>query len=231
MNNSSIQSDILSLKNISHTYFQKTNEIRVLNNINFNISHGEIIALTGPSGTGKSTLLNIAGLLETPTIGSVNLCGADCSLINEDQKTTLRGKNIGFIFQSHRLFPEFSSVENVMLPQLLMGFSKKQALSNSKELLSTLGLEDRFFFRPANLSGGEAQRVAIARALSNSPNLILADEPTGNLDPETAKKVFELLYKLVRALNVSCLVATHNVDLANAMDRCVSLEHGSIKSV
>ena len=146
MNNKSIQSNILSLKNISHTYFQKSNKITVLNDINLNISHGEIIALTGPSGTGKSTLLNIAGLLETPTLGSVNLCGTNCRLINEDRKTILRGKNIGFIFQSHRLFPEFSSVENVMLPQLIMGLSKKQALSNSKELLSTLGLEDRFFF-------------------------------------------------------------------------------------
>jgi lipoprotein-releasing system ATP-binding protein len=230
MNNRFIQSHVLSLKNISHTYFQKSNQIRVLNNINLDISLGEIIALTGPSGTGKSTLLNIAGLLETPTLGSINLCDTDCRLINEDQKTILRGKNIGFIFQSHRLFPEFSSLENVMLPQLLMGLSKKQALSNSKELLSTLGLEDRFLFRPANLSGGEAQRVAIARALANSPNLILADEPTGNLDPETAKKVFELLYKLVRALNISCLVATHNVDLANSMDRRISLKYGSIIS-
>ena len=230
MNNRFVQLYVLSLKNISHTYFQKYNQIRVLNNINLDISPGEIIALTGPSGTGKSTLLNIAGLLETPTLGSINLCDTDCRLINEDQKTILRGKNIGFIFQSHRLFPEFSSLENVMLPQLLMGLSKKQALSNSKELLSTLGLEDRFFFRPANLSGGEAQRVAIARALANSPNLILADEPTGNLDPETAKKVFELLYKLVRALNISCLVATHNVDLANSLDRRISLKHGSIIS-
>ena len=230
MNNRFVQLYVLSLKNISHTYFQKYNQIRVLNNINLDISPGEIIALTGPSGTGKSTLLNIAGLLETPTLGSINLCDTDCRLINEDQKTILRGKNIGFIFQSHRLFPEFSSLENVMLPQLLMGLSKKQALSNSKELLSTLGLEDRFFFRPANLSGGEAQRVAIARALANSPNLILADEPTGNLDPETAEKVFELLYKLVRALNISCLVATHNVDLANSMDRRISLKHGSIIS-
>ena len=230
MNNNSPEFEVLSLKNVSHTYFQKNNKITVLNNINFNISQGEIVALTGPSGTGKSTLLNIAGLLETPTLGSINLCGTDCKLINEDQKTTLRGKNIGFIFQSHRLFPEFSSLENVMLPQLLMGLSKKQALLNSKELLSSLGLEDRFFFRPANLSGGEAQRVAIARALANSPNLILADEPTGNLDPETAKKVFELLHKLVRVLNVSCIVATHNIDLANAMDRCISLENGFIKN-
>ena len=230
MNNTPRKLDILLLKNISHTYFQKNNKINVLKDINLKITYGEIIALTGPSGTGKSTLLNIAGLLESPTLGCINLCGIDCSSIDEDKKTILRGKNIGFIFQSHRLFPEFSSLENVMLPQLLMGVSHKQALSNSKELLSSLGLEKRFFFRPANLSGGEAQRVAIARALANAPNLVLADEPTGNLDPETANKVFELLHRLVKALNISCIVATHNVDLANAMDRCVSLEHGSIKN-
>ena len=230
MNNKLIEFDIISLKNVSHTYFQKNNKIKVLKDITLKISCGEIVALTGPSGTGKSTLLNIIGLLETPTSGSVNLCGTNCKLINEDRKTKLRGKNIGFIFQSHRLFPEFSSVENVMLPQLIMGVSKKQAFSNSKELLSTLGLEDRFDFRPANLSGGEAQRVAIARALANAPNLILADEPTGNLDPQTARKVFELLHKLVRALNISCLIATHNVDLADTMDRRLSLEHGSIKN-
>jgi lipoprotein-releasing system ATP-binding protein len=151
-------------------------------------------------------------------------------LINEDQKTILRGKNIGFIFQSHRLFPEFSSIENVMLPQLLMGVNKKESLSNAKEILSTLGLEKRFSFRPANLSGGEAQRVAIARALANNPNLILADEPTGNLDPVTARKVFELLHKLVKSIGISCIIATHNHDLANSMDRLITLENGFIKN-
>ena len=221
--------DILNLNNISHSYFQQNNEIKVLKNINLKVSNGEIIALTGPSGTGKSTLLNIAGLLENPISGNVNLNGIDCGLINEEKRTNIRGRNIGFIFQSHRLFPEFSSLENVMIPQLLMGVNKKKALSNSKELLTTLGLEDRLFFRPSNLSGGEAQRVAIARALANVPKLILADEPTGNLDPATAKKVFDLLFKLVKALGIGCIIATHNQNLANLMDRCIVLENGSIK--
>ncbi len=220
---------VLDFNNISHSYFQQNNEIKILKNINLKVSHGEIIALTGPSGTGKSTLLNIAGLLENPLSGSVNLNGINCGLLNEEKRTYVRGKNIGFVFQSHRLFPEFSSLENVMLPQLLMGVDKKQALSNSKELLTTLGLKDRLFFRPSNLSGGEAQRVAIARALANVPDLILADEPTGNLDPDTAKKVFGLLFKLVKTLGVSCIIATHNLDLANSMDRCIVLQNGSVK--
>ena len=231
MNNKVFNDKILTLNKISHTYSQKNNNnIKVLKDINLEVSQGEIIALTGPSGTGKSTLLNIAGLLENPSNGEVNLCGTNCNLINEDQKTILRGKNIGFIFQSHRLFPEFSSIENVMLPQLLMGVNKKEALSNAKEILSTLGLEKRFSFRPANLSGGEAQRVAIARALANNPNLILADEPTGNLDPVTARKVFELLHKLVKSIGISCIIATHNIDLANSMDRLITLENGFIKN-
>ena len=221
--------DILNLNNISHSYFQQNNEINVLKNISLKVSNGEIIALTGPSGTGKSTLLNIAGLLENPLSGNINLNGIDCRLINEEKRTYIRGRNIGFIFQSHRLFPEFSSLENVMIPQLLMGVNKKEAFSNSKELLVTLGLEDRLFFRPSNLSGGEAQRVAIARALANVPKLILADEPTGNLDPATAKKVFDLLFKLVKALGIGCIIATHNQNLANLMDRCIVLENGSIK--
>ena len=229
MSNVSDSLNILNLKNVSHSYFQQNNEIKILKNINLKVSNGEIIALTGPSGTGKSTLLNIAGLLENPISGIVNLNGINCRLINEEKRTNIRGRNIGFIFQSHRLFPEFSSLENVMIPQLLMGVNKKEALSNSKELLITLGLEHRLFFRPSNLSGGEAQRVAIARALANVPKLILADEPTGNLDPETAKKVFDLLFKLVKALGVSCIIATHNLDLANSMDRRIVLENGFIK--
>ena len=188
-----------------------------------------MVALTGPSGTGKSTLLNIAGLLERPSLGSVKLSGRDCKNITENLKTSIRGKEVGFIFQSHRLFQEFSAIENVILPQLIMGVAKKTAEKKSKDLLCALGLEKRLFFRPAKLSGGEAQRVAIARSLANSPNLILADEPTGNLDPISAKNVFNLLHKLVKALGIGCLIATHNFDLANLMDRCITLENGSIK--
>jgi lipoprotein-releasing system ATP-binding protein len=224
-----IDFEILSLKNISHIYDQENHKLKVLSNINIVIKKGEMVSLIGPSGSGKSTLLNIAGLLEKPSIGSIYLIGKNCKNINEEAKANLRGSNIGFVFQSHRLFPEFSALENVMLPQLIMGTSKKQAESNSKELLAMLGLEKRFSHRPAKLSGGESQRVAIARAIANSPNLILADEPTGNLDPLSAQNVFDILYKVVKSLNISCLIATHNLVLAKSMDRCLFLENGSIK--
>lgn len=224
-----IDFEILSLKNISHIYDQENHKLKVLSDINIVIRKGEMVSLIGPSGSGKSTLLNIAGLLEKPSIGSVFLMGKNCKNINEEAKANLRGSNIGFVFQSHRLFPEFSALENVMLPQLIMGTSKKQAESNSKELLAMLGLEKRFSHRPAKLSGGESQRVAIARAIANSPNLILADEPTGNLDPLSAQNVFDILYKVVKSLNISCLIATHNLVLAKSMDRCLFLENGAIK--
>ena len=229
MNEIKKNKEILLLKNISHIYNQDFQRIRVLNNVNVRILSGEMVSLIGPSGTGKSTLLNIAGLLETPTLGSVFINGQSCKELNEEKKTFLRGAQIGFIFQSHRLFPEFSAIENVMIPQLIMGNNKIKAEKKSKELLSMLGLEKRFNFRPAKLSGGEAQRVAIARSLANSPNLILADEPTGNLDPSSAKNVFDLLYKLVKSLNISCLIATHNHDLASLMDRSIILRNGSVE--
>ena len=229
MNNEKIEKEILTLKNISHTYVQDSQKVKVLNNINLKIFSGEMVALIGPSGTGKSTLLNIAGLLETPSLGEVQLSGMNCSNITENVKASIRGKQIGFIFQSHRLFQEFSAIENVVIPQLIMGIEKKIAENKSKDLLCALGLEKRLFFRPAKLSGGEAQRVAIARSLANSPNMILADEPTGNLDTNSAKNVFNLLHKLVKTLGIGCLIATHNFELANLMDRCITLENGSVK--
>ena len=222
--------ELLILKNISHIYNQDLQKIKVLNNINIRVSKGEMISLIGPSGTGKSTLLNIAGLLEKPTLGSISLSGHDCTKLSEDNKTFLRGSEIGFVFQSHRLFQEFSAIENVMLPQLIMGKSKIDAEKKSKELLSILGLKNRLEFRPAKLSGGEAQRVAIARALANSPSLILADEPTGNLDSFSANNVFKILYKLVKSLDISCIFATHNNDLAKLMDRKIVLANGSINN-
>ena len=228
MSNLSNNKDLLILQNISHIYNQESQKIKVLNNININVLKGEMISLIGPSGTGKSTLLNIAGLLEKPTFGSINLSGHNCTKLSEDSKTFVRGAEIGFIFQSHRLFQEFSAIENVMLPQLIMGKSKIKAEKKAKELLSILGLRNRLEFRPAKLSGGEAQRVAIARALSNSPNLILADEPTGNLDAISAKNVFEILYELVKTLDISCIFATHNNDLAKLMDRKIVLKNGSV---
>ena len=222
--------DLLILKNISHTYNQDSQNIKVLNNVNIKVSKGEMISLIGPSGTGKSTLLNIAGLLEKPTLGSISLSGHDCTKLSEDNKSFLRGSEIGFVFQSHRLFQEFSAIENVMLPQLIMGKSKKHAAKKSRELLTALGLINRLEFRPAKLSGGEAQRVAIARALANSPSLILADEPTGNLDAIGAINVFKILYKLVKSLNISCIFATHNNDLAKLMDRKIVLTNGAVSN-
>ena len=220
--------DLLILNNISHIYSKDLQKIKVLNNINIRVSKGEMISLIGPSGTGKSTLLNIAGLLEKPTLGSIILSGHDCTKLSEENKTLLRGSEIGFIFQSHRLFQEFSAVENVMLPQLIMGKSKIEAFKKSKELLTALALKNRLDFRPAKLSGGEAQRVAIARSLANSPSLILADEPTGNLDAIAANNVYKIIYKLVKSLNISCIFATHNNDLARLMDRKIVLKNGSV---
>ena len=222
--------ELLILKNISHFYNQNSQKIKVLNNINIRVQRGEMISLIGPSGSGKSTLLNIAGLLEMPKLGSIYLAGHNCTKLNEENKTILRGSEIGFIFQSHRLFQEFSAVENVMLPQLIMGKSKIYARKKSKELLLALGLKNRLDFRPAKLSGGEAQRVAIARALANSPTLILADEPTGNLDTNSAYNVFEILYKLVKSLDISCIFATHNNELAKLMDKKIILKNGSVNT-
>ena len=230
MNEDKRNKEILNLKSITHVYVHNFQKIKVLENVNIKVSKGEMVSLIGPSGSGKSTLLNIAGLLDTPTIGTVNLAGYNCKTFNEDTKTSLRGSKIGFIFQSHRLFPEFSAVENVMIPQLIMGNTKIKAERKSKELLSILGLEKRFDFRPAKLSGGEAQRVAIARSLANSPDLILADEPTGNLDPTSAKYIFETLYNLVKSLDISCLIATHNHDLAKLMDRSIVLKNGFVEN-
>ena len=221
---------MINIQNLTKSYRTKEVETLALNNVSIEIKAGEFVAIMGPSGCGKSTLLNILGMLDTATLGHYSFKGEDVVGYSEAQLGVIRKQNIGFIFQSHRLFPEFSSIENVMLPQLLMGVNKKEALSNAKEILSTLGLEKRFSFRPANLSGGEAQRVAIARALANNPNLILADEPTGNLDPVTARKVFELLHKLVKSIGISCIIATHNLDLANSMDRLITLENGFIKN-
>ena len=229
MNSILEEKGLLILRNISHIYNQDFQKIKVLSDVNINVSKGEMISLIGPSGTGKTTLLNIAGLLETPTLGSISINGYDCSKLSEENKTLLRGTEIGFIFQSHRLFQEFSALENVMLPQLIMGKSRIDSEKKSKELLSLLGLKNRLQFRPARLSGGEAQRVAIARALANSPNLILADEPTGNLDSISANNVFEILHKLVKSLDISCIFATHNNDLAKLMDRKLILKSGTVQ--
>jgi len=181
-----------------------------------------------PSGSGKSTLLHIAGLLETPDDGEVYVSGAPTSQLTDVERTQIRRTDIGFVYQSHRLLPEFSALENVMLPQMIRGLKRSETVKRSTEILSYLGLGDRLKHRPAELSGGEQQRVAIARAVANAPRVLLADEPTGNLDPNTSNHVFHALMQLVKATGVAMLIATHNMDLAGRMDRRVSLVNGRI---
>jgi lipoprotein-releasing system ATP-binding protein len=187
---------------------------------------GETVALLGPSGAGKSTLLHIAGLLERPDSGAVILNDVDCVALSDNEQTRMRRMDVGFVYQFHHLLPEFSALENVELPQLILGVGREQATTRAKQLLASLGLEERWDHRPAELSGGEQQRVAIARAVANDPKVLLADEPTGNLDPHTAERVFEELLRLVRDEGVAAVVATHNLDLAARMDRVLRLVDG-----
>jgi lipoprotein-releasing system ATP-binding protein len=184
---------------------------------------GEAVALLGPSGAGKSTLLHIAGLLERPDGGAVVINGVDCVKLGDSDRTRMRRAEIGFVYQFHHLLPEFSALENVVLPQLILGLSRVEAEERARQLLDSLGIAERADHRPAQLSGGEQQRVAIARAVANGPGLLLADEPTGNLDPPTAERVFEQLLSLVRQSGVAVLIATHNLDLAARMDRILRL--------
>ncbi|MBR4932674.1 MAG: ABC transporter ATP-binding protein, partial [Alphaproteobacteria bacterium] len=189
---------------------------------------GEIVALVGPSGSGKSTLLHIAGLLDTPSAGHIIVNGTDVSRATDKQRTFIRRKAIGFVYQSHLLLPDFNALENVMLPQLIAGSSVKEAKERATLLLEQVGLRDRLLHRSGELSGGEQQRVAIARALANQPSLLLADEPTGNLDPKTSETVFEGLLNIVRQTGLSALIATHNPDLAQQMDRQVTVQNGRL---
>ena len=186
------------------------------------------MALVAPSGAGKSTLLHIAGLLESPDDGEVYVGGAPTSGLSDMERTQIRRTDIGFVYQSHRLLPEFTALENVMLPQMIRGLKRSETIKRSEEILSYLGLGDRITHRPAELSGGEQQRVAIARAVANAPRALLADEPTGNLDPHTADHVFKALMQLVKATQVAMLIATHNMELAGRMDRRVSLVDGHV---
>lgn len=223
-------SSVLDLKNVTRIYEQGDRRLVVLNQLNFNIKQGEVVALLGPSGSGKSTLLQIAGLLDTPTAGEIILNGEAMSAASDKQRTLARRSHIGFVYQFHHLLPEFSALENVMLPQLIAGIAVGQAKEKAASLLDALSLTERYHHRPAKLSGGEQQRVALARALANDPVLLLADEPTGNLDPATAEIVFSMLMRLVREKRLAVLVATHNFDLAGRMDRSVKLEGGILKS-
>ena len=221
----------LELKGINKTFKQGDNILEVLQNVNLKIKPKEVVALIGPSGSGKSTLLQIAGLLEQPTDGEVFLDGELCSGNNDNVRTLLRREYLGFVYQYHNLLPDFDALENVILPQLIAGKKYKEAADKAHWLLQRLGLSDRKHHRPAELSGGEQQRVAIARALANTPRLLLADEPTGNLDPNTSDNVFLTLLEVVKETGLSAMIATHNIELAHKMDREVTLKDGKLKDL
>ena len=221
---------VLELSQVTRTFGQGKRALEVLKGADLAVRAGEVVALVGPSGAGKSTFLQIAGLLEHPTSGDIKIDGQSCVGLNDDERTKVRRYNIGFVYQYHHLLPEFSALENVTIPQIIAGIDKQTAKSRGKELLEWMGLSERFDHRPGQLSGGEQQRVAIARALSASPRVLLADEPTGNLDPETANGVFDLLMHLARGAGLAALVATHNPELAQRMDRIVKVENGVLVS-
>jgi lipoprotein-releasing system ATP-binding protein len=205
--------------------------LTVLDGAELSLAAGQMVALVAPSGAGKSTLLHIAGLLESPTSGEVFIAGQPTSTMGDSDRTALRRRDIGFVYQFHHLLPEFSALENLVLPQMIAGLSSAEAKKRGMELLGYLGLEPRASHRPAELSGGEQQRVAIARAVINAPKLLLADEPTGNLDPKTADGVFDTLRALVGASGVSALIVTHNLELASRMDRRVTLRDGKVEEM
>jgi len=219
---------VIYLHEIKRQYMQGDVPLVILDGAKLALWGGQSVALVAPSGSGKSTLLHIAGLLESPDDGEVYVAGAPTSQLSDMERTQIRRTDIGFVYQSHRLLPEFSALENVMLPQMIRGLKRSETIKRSTEILAYLGLADRIRHRPAELSGGEQQRVAIARAVANAPRALLADEPTGNLDPNTADHVFQALMQLVKATNVAMLIATHNMELAGRMDRRVSLVDGQI---
>ena len=218
----------LDIQNIHRRYQQGNEVLDVLNGVNLKIMPGEMVGLVGQSGSGKSTLLHLAGLLEQPSTGAIFVDGVNCGALSESERTSLRATDIGFIYQFHHLLPEFTTLENVMVPQLIAGLNKTEAINRSKSLLDMVGLSERLNHRPSRLSGGEQQRVAIVRSIANVPRVVLADEPTGNLDPKTSFSVFEQLHEIIRMSNIAMLVATHNIELANKMDRKVSMDKGKI---
>ncbi|MCG7573701.1 ABC transporter ATP-binding protein [Phaeobacter sp. CNT1-3] len=223
---------VLALNGITKTYSKDTaNPVTVLQGVDLSIAAGEVVALVAPSGAGKSTLLHMAGLLDTPDGGTVTLNGQEMTGESDRRRTRARREDVGFIYQFHHLLPEFTALENVVLPQLANGVSKAQAQTRAADLLVRVGVGDRADHRPAALSGGEQQRVAFCRALANEPRLLLADEPTGNLDPGTSDQVFDALMALVRSTGMSALIATHNMELAARMDRVLRLEAGQLSAI
>lgn len=219
---------ILFLHGVERTYRQGDATLHILNSAELAIWAGQSVALVAPSGAGKSTLLHIAGLLEHPDHGDVYIDGQATAALPDAERTRIRRNEIGFVYQSHHLLPEFTALENVLLPQMIRGLSRSEAKNRAVELLDYLGLRDRLSHRPAELSGGEQQRVAIARAVANAPRILLADEPTGNLDVHTADHVFAALTQLVRASGLATIIATHNMELAARMDRRVTIREGQV---
>lgn len=220
----------LELEGISKSYLRGTpGEVEVLRGADLTLRAGEVVALVAPSGAGKSTLLHIAGLLDTPDAGAVRVAGEDVGRKGDRRRTRVRRQEVGFVYQFHHLLPEFTAAENIILPQLANGASQKSAAARADDLLARVGLSGRAGHRPAALSGGEQQRVAFCRALANAPRILLADEPTGNLDPATSDQVFCALMELVRGTGLSALIATHNLELAARMDRQLRLESGLLR--
>ena len=224
-------SAVIELKAVERHYLQGPRRLTILNGAEFSLARAEMVALVAPSGAGKSTLLHTAGLLERPDGGDVILSGRACGRLSDDERTAIRRNDIGFVYQFHHLLPEFTALENIMMPQLVRGLSRADAASRAEQLLDYMKIGKRAQHRPSELSGGEQQRVAIARAVANAPLVLLADEPTGNLDPVTASYVFDALEALVRQSGLAALIATHNHELAARMDRRVTLLDGKIVSL
>ena len=225
---SMISENFLIVKNLTHIYSQGKKNLKILDNINLNLCKGEMVALVGPSGAGKTTILNLVGLLDEVQKGEIILEDELINPSNSKLRNNIRLNKIGFVFQSHRLLPEFTARENISIPQMLSGLTKTLALKRSDELLEMLGMENKKHSRPGILSGGEQQRVSIARGLANAPKILLADEPTGNLDPRTAEEVFNQLKLIIQKTELTCLMVTHNFNLANKMDRIIELDKSKI---
>ena len=220
---------VLSLRGVTRTYETAQGGLTVLKGVDLDLFPGELVGLIGPSGSGKSSLLHAAGLLERPTSGEIRIDGEDVGALDERARTRLRLSRVGFVYQFHHLLPEFDARDNVALPMRIAGWSEKEAQARAEQALASLGLAERTRHQPAQMSGGEQQRVALARALANGPRLLLADEPTGNLDPATSQSVFETLQSLVKETGVAALIATHNMELAGHMDRVFALKDGHLE--